>query len=275
MNKTDICNAAAHFVETSKDNYISKEVALSPRLIGLKMFEEPIFSFGSADDPYFTALKHPSAIGTHFLSPSQWLAEAKTVISFFLPFSQPVKKSNNKDSIWPSEEYLHSRIEGQQFINKLAIYLNSLLLSASYNSIIPSLNEKFWHKRAFNPDTPHPQASFTSNWSERHVAFVCGLGTFGLSKGLITKKGVAGRFASIITELKLPPDTRSYQTIYEYCCYCGACAKKCPARAISLKDGKNHLACSAFLDKTAEKFAPRHACVKCQIGVPCESKIPF
>ena len=40
---------------------------------------------------------------------------------------------------------------------------------------------------------------YASNWSERHVAYVCGLGTFGC-QGLITSKGLAGRFGSIITD---------------------------------------------------------------------------
>lgn len=275
MNKTDIREVAAHFVETTKDNYIAKEIALSPQVIGMKIFEEPIFSFGSATDPYFSELKSPAAIGDHFLHPQQWLPEAKTVISFFLPFSQQVKSENNKDHVWPSEEWLHSRIEGQAFLNKLTSYLKSILLREGYKSIAPSLDEEFWSKTNFNPNTPHPQAAFTSNWSERHVAFICGLGTFGLSKGLITAKGIAGRFGSIITELELPPDTRNYKSVYEYCCLCGACVKKCPAGAISIEEGKNHIACSAFLDKTAEKYAPRYGCGKCQTGVPCESKIPM
>jgi epoxyqueuosine reductase len=125
-----------------------------------------------------------------------------------------------------------------------------------------------------NNDSTQHTAKFTSNWSERHVAFVCGLGTFGLSKGLITPKGVAGRFASIITELYLPPDKREYEDIYEYCSMCGKCAKNCPANAITIENGKNDYACFAFLKKTSEKYKPRYGCGKCQVGVPCESRIP-
>jgi epoxyqueuosine reductase QueG len=275
MNKTDICKAAAQFVENEKDNYITKEFALSAEIIGMKIFEEPIFAFGSAADPYFNEFKKPTAIGDHFRLPQQWLPEAKTVISFFLPYSQELKRENTKDSIWPADAWLHGRIEGQAFLNKLTIYLKSILLGAGYNSIVPSLDGNFWAKARFNPSTPHPQAAFTSNWSERHVAFICGLGTFGLSKGLITAKGVAGRLASVITELELPPDTRNYKSIYEYCSLCGACVKKCPVGAISIEKGKDHMPCSAFSDKTAEKYAPRYGCGKCQTGVPCESKIPL
>jgi epoxyqueuosine reductase QueG len=103
---------------------------------------------------------------------------------------------------------------------------------------------------------------------------VCGLGTFGLSKGLITSKGIAGRFGSIITSLYLPPNKREYEEIYEYCSMCGACVKKCPVNAISIEKGKNHIICSKFLNQTVEKYKPRYGCGKCQVGVPCESMIP-
>jgi len=55
---------------------------------------------------------------------------------------------------------------------------------------------------------------------------------------------------------------------------CGACGKNCPVNAISLDKGKNHVICSAFLERTAEKYKPRYGCGKCQIGVPCESSVP-
>lgn len=274
MNKQDLIKMSSNFVETSEDNRITKQIALSEIIVGMKMFEAPIFAFGAANDEYFNLLKNPSAIGEHFLLPKEWLPQAKTVISFFLPFTDVVKQGNRRDMSWPSEEWLHGRIEGQAFLIKLCQHLNSELINAGYNSIIPSLDERFWAKTGFNNESVQSNVSFTSNWSERHAAFVCGLGTFGLSKGLITSKGVAGRFGSIITELYLSPDKRAYENIYEYCSMCGACVKNCPVNAISLEKGKNHIICSEFLDRTAEKFKPRYGCGKCQIRVPCESCIP-
>jgi len=85
---------------------------------------------------------------------------------------------------------------------------------------------------------------------------------------------VAGRFGSIVTELSLPPDSREYEDIYEYCSMCGKCVKNCPVNAISLENGKNHQLCSEFQNITAEKCKPRYGCGKCQVGVPCESGIP-
>jgi len=265
MDKENLVRTASRFVKNSEDNVITKAIALSETVIGMKIYEAPIFAFGAADDEYFRLLKEPSAIGDHFSLPREWLPEAKTVISFFLPFTAVVKKGNRRDRVWPSEEWLHGRIEGQSFLNKLSHYLNSNLMNAGYKSIVPSLDERFWSK-----STP----LFTSNWSERHVAYACGLGTFGLSKGLITKKGIAGRFGSIVTELYLDPSQREYTSIYEYCSMCGACGKNCPAKAISIEKGKNHTICSDFLAKTAEKYNPRYGCGKCQIGVPYESSLP-
>lgn len=264
MDKESLIKAAEHFIESSKDNYISKEIAISEKLVGMRIFEGPIFAFGSAQDEYFKILKQESVIGDHFLLPKDWLPEAKTVISFFLPFNEEVRRGNSRDMDWPSPEWLHGRIEGQDLLIKLVKYIEFQLIKAGYKSIIPGLDQRYLSDND----------AYTSNWSERHVAFVCGLGTFGLSKGLITKKGVAGRFGSIITDLELDPDKRDYEDIYEYCSMCGKCIKNCPVGAISFENGKDHDICSNFLDQTKEMFKPRYGCGKCQVGVPCEHKIP-
>lgn len=234
------------------------------------MYDRPIFAFASAKDEYFTRLKLPAAIGEHLMLPREWLPEAKTVISFFLPFSREVKEGNKKDMVWPSAEWLHARIEGQVFINHLCLYLKSKLEKAGYKSLVPALDDRFWT----SINKPDNKGVFTSNWSERHAAFICGLGTFGLSKGLITSKGVAGRFGSIITELYLSPTKRDYEDIYQYCSNCGKCIENCPVQAISMEGGKDHALCSEFLDRTKEEYKPRYGCGKCQVGVPCESGIP-
>ncbi len=270
MNKNEIIIAASNYLENSEENYISKHIALSEDVVGIRIFDEPVFAFGDVNDVYFEKMKDPSVIGEHFLLPKQWLPEAKTVISYFLPFSEEIKKSNRQDMIWPSKGWLHARIEGQALNENMCRHLKDMMQTSGYKSIIPALDIRYFSK--FKCTFPEP--SFTSNWSERHVAYICGLGTFGLSKGLITKKGVAGRFGSIITELLLPPDKREYEGIYEYCSMCGKCIVNCPANAISIDSGKNHCLCSDFLDVTVEKCKPRFGCGKCQVDVPCESQIP-
>ncbi|MEI7885580.1 MAG: 4Fe-4S binding protein [Clostridia bacterium] len=273
MDKREIIKLAADFVENSVDNYINKEIAISENLIGMKIFDSPLVGFALATDEYFGLFKDPTVIGAHFILPLEWLPSAKSVISYFLPYSEIVKKANREKEFWPAEAWLHGRAEGQALINKLGNYLNSELINAGYMSLVPSLDTRYKSQIGFDSQI-QAEAMYTSNWSERHAAFVCGLGTFGLSKGLLTQKGVAGRFGSIITELVMEPDKRTYTSIYEYCLMCGACVKNCPVGAISFEQGKNHQICSDFLDTTAEKFPPRYGCGKCQVGVPCESSIP-
>jgi epoxyqueuosine reductase QueG len=280
MDKQDIIQIATCFIRNSEENYIKKEIAISTKVEGMKIFDDPIFAFGDVDDKYFSLFKEPSIIGKHFLPPKEWLTQAKTIISFFLPFSESVRNSNKQDKVWPSEGWLHGRIEGQSLLNNLSLHLERELIKKGYKSVIPSLSKNFWSRTGYNDSKSlkeYREASlpvFTSNWSERHIAFLCGLGTFGLSRGLITKKGVAGRFGSIITELSIEPDYREYESFSEYCSKCGKCIKQCPVKAISLKKGKNNLLCSDFLDKIKKKYWPRYGCGKCQVNVPCENSIP-
>ena len=123
-----------------------------------------------------------------------------------------------------------------------------------------------------NPDGS--RLKYTSGWSERHAAFVCGLGSFGISGALITPKGTAGRYISLVTDMPLEADARNYTNPYEYCTLCGACAVKCPAGAITVENKKDKAKCSAFVDSTKTVFAPLYGCAKCQCGVPCSNGIP-
>ena len=71
---------------------------------------------------------------------------------------------------------------------------------------VPALDERFDVKIETKLTALKPDFHADSKWSERHAAYACGLGTFGLSKGLITEKGMAGRFASIIVSEVFGPD---------------------------------------------------------------------
>jgi epoxyqueuosine reductase len=261
MDKQTIARLAAEFVQ-EEINYVSRDKALNEELAGLKIFDEPIFAYGAADDEGFQLLKSPSVIGEHFMMPKEWLQSANTVIVYFFPFTDEIREGNRTDMNWPSNEWLHGRIDGQNFMNEFNLFLNSKLNEEGYKSLIPGLDSRF------------KTEGFSSNWSERHTAFICGLGTFGLSKGIITQKGMAGRLGSIVTELKLKSDIKKYNNIYEYCINCGECAENCPAGAISLEKGKDHKKCSDFLDKVKEKHKPYYGCGKCQVCVPCENENP-
>lgn len=265
MNREDIVESAIRFTQESPLNYIRREDALSPGCSGMRLFDPPIFAFGPANDDLYTEFLSPGIIGGHFLPPAKWLPGARTVISFFLPYTERIRLANAENYQWPAVEWLHGRYEGQVFVAELSEHINRILADSNHASVAPSLDPGFM--------MGNESGRNTSNWSERHIAYACGLGTFSLSKGLITDKGTCGRFGSVVTDLCLPTDQRLYSEAEEYCTKCGVCAANCPSNAIS-EEGKNDALCAEFLKKTIEKHTPRYGCGKCQVGVPCESGRP-
>jgi ferredoxin len=256
---TDFLNRC---IDEPGGNYVRCEDAISPELVSLKMYDSFAIGVASWDDGCFLRFKEPGVVGSAFLSPREWLPEARSVISVFFRAAPSVAASNAILKDLPSPEWLHARYEGQSFISSAMTALAGELEKNGFAAAVPQSDPRFAVK------------NFVSNWSERHVAYACGLGTFGLSKGLITRCGMAGRLGSVVTSLDLPPTARSYGGVYDWCVMCGACVKNCPAGAISLEKGKDHGLCSAYIDTMREKFAPRYGCGKCQVGVPCQDASP-
>lgn len=238
-----------------------------------QMFEEPLVGIGSAEDPMFLDYKKPEAVGPWHRSPNEWLPEARTVVSLFFPISEEARRSNRTAPEAPSLKWLYCRIEGNEYLRAFIGKFRDSLQREGYPSCAPALDERF---RAFMDQKPgegSDEKVYGSMWSERHVAYLCGLGTFGLSKGIITRKGMAGRFCSLVTALKLEADVRPYKGLYDYCIRCGKCIGRCPVHAIS-EEGKEHLPCHRWLLHVKEQHAPRLGCGKCQTAVPCEDRIP-
>ena len=112
-----------------------------------------------------------------------------------------------------------------------------------------------------------------SDWSQRHVAYIAGLGTFGINNMLITDKGCCGRYGSIVTSMKIEPDKRPD---IEFCLYknngtCKACVKHCVNGALkedSFNRDKCFEMCRANSDIYKEMGDPE-SCGKCLTFVPC------
>lgn len=272
MEGIDFDKLAFDFLKECRINVISQETARSEAAAGKKIYDAPVFGFASATDTLFGKLKDDVVVSRYYILPEEWLFGAKTVISFFMPFTEAVKASNTADFTYPSDEWLHARMEGQQIMSHFCSYLTEHLEQAGFLAVCPLQDSRFRSTMGLNTTAyADLQKDFASNWSERHTAYICGLGTFGLSKSFITQKGTAGRLGSIITNALITPSARPYQELYEYCSFCGACAKHCPAGAIDLKNGKNHQKCSDFLEAVKAKENPYYGCGKCQVAVPCQS----
>jgi epoxyqueuosine reductase QueG len=273
MDKAGFEKAVKELIKNSPDNFVKKEIAFRPELAGMQIFDEPVFGYASADDDYFEEAKKPGIIGPNYMTPKEWLPGAKTVISFFLPFTEQVRAANRENMAWPADEWLHARIEGQAFQDRICRFAEELLKKEGFSALAPMIDPRIG--RGNTPITDRAdQNCYPSNWSERHAAYAAGLGTFGLSRGLISRKGVAGRYTSIITTASFEAGKRPYTGVYDYCNNCGACIRNCPAKAISTEKGKMHYPCSKFLNAVKEKHAPYYGCGKCQVKVPCEEKAP-
>lgn len=251
----EIVSLTEGFAKTSPLNTINE-------LDNLQLWETNIlFGVASADDPIFTEYKKPEIIGPHHISPKEWLPEAQSVISFFLHYSDRVRQSNYEQG-YPSTEWLYGRIEGDYLNIAIRKLICEKLIEVGEKAVAPS-DDPRWKRLGFN-----------SNWSERHAAFAAGLGTFSLTRSLITKKGCAGRYGSIITSAKFEPTPRPYTDPFEYCNKCGACFPRCPMNAVS-QNGKEQQPCYHMVHEVVQiQSAPRFGCGKCQTKVPCENGIP-
>jgi epoxyqueuosine reductase len=245
----------------------------------------PLVGFASGDDPLWDELKRH--IGTFFLTPAEIFAEAfpglgagpeeLTVISWVLPQTERTKEDHRKEKAMPSERWARARKYGEEFNVKLRKHVVDILAAAGYEAVAPQLTP-FWKTDVSE------KYGFASTWSERHAAYASGLGTFGLCDGLITAAGKAMRSGSVIARLKIPASPRPYQDHHAYCLFfakgvCGKCIERCPAGAIT-KEGHNKQKCRDYLegptnDYIRDRFGfEAYGCGFCQVGVPCESRIP-
>jgi epoxyqueuosine reductase QueG len=227
------------------------------------LWKAPIIGYASAVDPLFMHLKRSAHQG-HLL-PTDLLEGAKTVIAYFLPFAESIVTSNASGEL-PSTEWAYAYNQTNELITLINKGLESRLNNEGYRACAIAATHNF------------DAISLMSAWSHRHVAYIAGLGTFGLNRMLITDKGCAGRIGSIVTELELTPDKRIKG---DYCLYlhngsCSACLDKCPCSALK-KDNFNRQQCyERLLENEARLHLEGHAdvCGKCCCGLPCSVKNP-
>ena len=222
-----------------------------------RIYGAPLFGASSAQDPLYRKLKE--VVGSDHYMPEDLFPGAKTVISYFLPYSKEVSKANYGTEDSPAL-WLLAHQEGATAAELVRRFIGKSLASVDAKAFVPFHDSRYRNKK------------LVSNWSERHVAFVSGLGTFGLHKSLITEKGSSGRLDSIITDLEFAPTRRDYSGVYDYCAKCYSCVKRCPVGAIK-ETGKSICACAKKV--LAGKASPEQAvCGKCLTEVPCENCKP-
>jgi epoxyqueuosine reductase len=259
---------------------------------GEPIWDEPLVGFADGDDPLFQRYKQ--IIGDFHVTPREVLDKYLrtgglgerdlsriSVISWVLPVAARTRQSMRKEAPICSVRWNRARFEGQEFIFRLSRYIVALLEGMGLMAVAPELTK--WFEMVELSDGK------ASRWSQRHIAYAAGLGTFGLSDGFITAKGIAIRAGSVVCNLALPASPRPYDSFRANCLFysrgkCGKCIKRCPAGAISEK-GHDKIKCFQCLIGMKEKARQAGVledyigtdiigCGFCQVGVPCESGIP-
>jgi len=250
-------------------------------------WREPQLAIAAADDPLFTEIK--AQIGPFLWTPQEAYAIAfpdapvpaaeLKVISYLLPQTEATRKDQRQEQELPAERWARSRYHGEEFNCALRLHLAESLTRDGFSAVAPERLPGFDYRSS-------EDFGIASNWSERHVAFIAGHGTFGLSDGLITRWGKAVRFGSVVVKADLPVSNRPYGDDHQAWCLwyaknkCGACAARCPADAISHGEGHDKPACSAYIRQVTAPYASQTygtgatPCGLCQVKIPCEAAIP-
>ncbi|MBT0652412.1 epoxyqueuosine reductase [Geomobilimonas luticola] len=238
-------------------------------------FDEPLVGFAAAADPLFSDYK--KIIGDFHLMPSELLDGAATVIVWVLPVTAATRMTNRLESDWPSRKWALTRSHGETLNGTLRRHLVAHLEGLGHQAVAPQYSPA-WKEFA---DTP---VGIASTWSERHAAYAAGLGTFSLSDGLITERGIAHRVGSVITTLTLSPTHRTAPDHRHNCLWyregsCGICIGRCPVGAITFA-GHDKPRCREFVygaapREVSERYGVQQTgCGLCQTRVPCEAAVP-
>ena len=251
-------------METSIRNLIIDYVMSYPKLKQTATtWQEPLICFAAAGDSLFQKLKEVVS-PTHAV-PGDLLPDAQSVIAYFIPFVQDIAKSNINGS-QASREWAVAYIETNRLILDLNTHVHEQLQKKGYQTAIIPATHNFDQKKLI------------SDWSHRHVAYIAGLGKFGLNHMLITEKGCCGRLGSIVTNLKLSPTPRPEREncLYKYNGHCRKCLERCTTGALE-ETSFNRFTCYDMCLKNADfhsELGLADVCGKCLVNLPCSFQNP-
>jgi epoxyqueuosine reductase len=253
---------------------------------GTPMYDTPMVTIADANDALFPRLKE--VIGPHYWSPQEALAlvapatTARSVICWCLPINSKARMANRREKLLPARAWSYVRTFGEELNQRLRVGMEQRLRYMGFAAVAPGGHSQ-------NTVADRPPVGLCSCWSERHTGFVAGMGTFGLSGGLITTRGIAHRLGSVVTDARLVPTPRPYgDDPFAWCLRlkqgtCGTCIKRCPVNSIGESTAeRDKLVCQRYYKETvsAEResiflWKGHYGCGLCQTGVPCEDRIPI
>lgn len=231
-----------------------------------KRYEIPLFGFAGISE-WENEKEYP--VPPEFY-PASIYPEAKTAIVIGVPVILPILETT--PSIYYNEHYrvLNAHLDSEAL--KLSFYLND-----HFALTIPTPRDGYSGMAALKKDP-------TGAFSHKHAAYHAGLGAFGRNNTLLTPKyGPRVRFTTILTsaslnELGVPEETAiktAEMKKRKLCIECMACARHCPAGAISNdktqpypKSKINKMNCVDYSGELGAKgVAPCGVCIKvCPVG---------
>lgn len=230
-------------------------------------WREAVIGFASADNPKFRELKE--IISPSHDLPTDFIADAKSIIAYFMPFTEDVVQSN-AETTKNSREWDIINIETNNLIIDVGTFLKDTVGKEGYKlEVIP-------------PTDNYNKQTFISHWSHRHIAYIAGIGMFGINNMLITEKGCCGRIGSVVTNIVLEADETQTEEacLYKYNGSCKKCVKNCLVDSISIKEesvcvDKNKCYTQVYTANISEyPIGLGQTCGKCMCNVPCATQNP-
>ncbi len=226
-------------------------------------WKEPILGFADSSDPIFEQLKEV-AFEEH-LTPYDILDSAKTVVAYFLPFEDFVWESNI-DRRTASIEWANAYVE------------TNILIGQVNDDLIEWFKANGYKAAKLPPEKNMDYENLKSVWSNRHVAYIAGVGKFGLNNMLITEKGCCGRLGNVVTSLKIEPTQRTEKEncLFKYGNSCKICVDRCVNDALFI-DNFDRFKCYEMCLENKDIYrdlGDASICGKCLVGLPCSSKNP-
>lgn len=245
--------------------------------------EQPIWAIQRAEHPAFERMA--AAVPTH-LTPAKILAhrEAGTpdhwsVLAIAFPRTEAIVAEIAATSDLPPESWFSSKIVKTRELPVCGERLAQRFRGAGVDAFVAP------GKELFCVAANEAGTAFENTWSERHVGYACGLGTFGLHGGLITNAGCTHRLISLMLRARVSDYDSVNENPFGNCLYhargtCGACIKRCPAGAVSA-GGHDAMRCRQQAYVTNRERVRKQygldmpGCALCLSAVPCSRENPM
>jgi ferredoxin len=289
-----------------KELFTSSELNRAPEKYGGgRIFDAPLIGVARGDDPIFERYK--KLVGPEHMTPAEmWvksglpeaadLASRLRTLAIIFPYVDLIREESKEIEGMPAEIYSVGRNYANAFLEEVMKRTVEFFEGQGSHAAAGSLCS------AFQVITKGDPITFYSTWSERHMAFAAGLGTFSLHEGFISEVGTNIRIASVTTDAPLEVTPRTSDEPYANCLHyakdtCRKCVERCPADAITAEGGHDKLKCWTY-GRVVEKemterigtslLKPHYrnvndtdtysypvGCAFCQFGVPCTARNPI